>query len=263
MKPRERRRNAGRSRRQGSRLKKKMRYISRDGAWLPGVSEITGMLAMHELKESLGEVIGVPRYIKPIYLTRAFIGGRAYHTGCESVVRSDVETLTPRAVCMATMALLNTANTRGEMSQEEIRAEGIKQGHAFENFLRWVPSQDFRPFSVERKIVDNELGVGMTADYVGHLGDDLEIVDWKSTADVTAGAVSADLMKKYRVQMGAYWGLTARATGRTIRRARLVFGPKKPNRDVFVVEMKADELQEQWEVFERLLYVYHALNGKE
>lgn len=89
--PRRQRRNARHSARAGSRLEKQYRYFSRGGEGLPGVSEVLGILALDsELKESLGQVIEMPGYIKPLYFTRAAIVGNAVHTAIESHLRAEV-----------------------------------------------------------------------------------------------------------------------------------------------------------------------------
>ena len=236
--PRQRRRNSSHSARQSKRLEQTPRYFSKAGEGLPGVSEVLAILATgNELKESLGQVVSMPSYIKPIYFTRAALTGTVVHTAAEALVKGTP--FDPVVVETMSAAALHAANTRGEMDPREIGDQARKARWAYENLSRWIGEQSLDPWSVEARIIDEDLGVGMTADLVERDGSGLCVTDWKTTSSETVGHLKPALLRKYEIQLGAYAGLIGRAHGQKINRARLVFAPKHQGRDVFVVELEA------------------------
>lgn len=243
------------------RQRRNARYFSRGGEGLPGVSEVLGILALDsELKESLGQVVEMPGYIKPLYFTRAAIVGNAVHTGIESTLRGNP--VAPMVVAGTAAMSLHNANRRGEMDPQEIQKQANLAGHAFDNWSRseWPKS---RPFTIEERIVDEELRVGMTADLVVEDGDALRVIDWKTTGCETRGSLKPGLEARYRLQLGAYAGLVGRKYGRKVSGAALVFCPKHQGRDVFEIELSREELAQQWRCFGHVLAAYHALKGGE
>jgi hypothetical protein len=258
--PRRQRRNARHSARAGKRLEKTYRYFSATGDGLPGVSEVLGILALDvEAKESLGQVVEMPGYIRPLYFTRAAICGNAVHTAIEATMQGNP--VAPMVVAGTAAMSLHNANARGEMDPQDIQEQANKAAHAFENWLRseWPK---VRPFTVEERIVDEELRVGMTADLVVEDGEALRVIDWKTTSCATRGSLKPSLEARYRLQLGAYAGLVGRKYGRKVSGATLVFCPKHQGRDVFEVSMDREELGRQWRTFEHVLAAYHALRGE-
>lgn len=258
--PRQRRRNARHSGRQSKRLEQTPRYFSKSGEGLPGVSEVLSILATgHELKESLGMVVSMASYIKPIYFTRAAITGTVVHTAAEAYLRGSP--VDASVVEVMSRTALHQANVRGEMDPNDVNTQARKARWAYENLHRFMCAEEFDPFAIEERIVDEDLGVGMTADLVEHDGDGLMVTDWKTTASETLGHLKDSLVTKYRVQLGAYAGLLGRKHGQRINRARLVFAPKAEGRDVFVIEMGREELADNWRVFEHALAIFKTLRG--
>ncbi len=89
--PRQRRRNGNHSKRAKQRLEQTPRYFNAVGDGLPGVSEVLAILATgYELKESLGQVVSMPSYIKPLYFSRAALTGNVVHTAIEAFLRAEV-----------------------------------------------------------------------------------------------------------------------------------------------------------------------------
>lgn len=259
--PRRQRRNARHSGRQSRRLEKTPRYFSKTGEGLPGVSEVLSILATgNELKETMGMVVETPGYIKPLFFSRAAITGTVVHTAGEAYLRG--APVDASVVEVMSRTALHQANTRGEMDPNEVNVQARKSRWAYENLHRWMCAQTFEPFSIEDRIIDEDLRVGMTADLVEHDGDGLMVTDWKTTAAETRGHLKPSLVTKYRVQLGAYAGLLGRKHGQRITRARLVFAPKHEGRDVFVIELDRDELAHNWRVFEHALAIYKALRGE-
>lgn len=172
-----------------------------------------------------------------------------------------IDPITVRASCAL---LLHNANRRGEMDPQEIQKQANLGGYALENWLRWYEQhKPLRPFTIEERIVDEELRVGMTADLVVEDGDALRVIDWKTTGCETRGSLKPGLEARYRLQLGAYAGLVGRKYGRKVSGAALVFCPKHQGRDVFEIELSREELAQQWRCFEHVLAAYHALKGGE
>ncbi len=260
--PRQRARNAKASGRRAARIEAPApRYFSADGTGLPGVSEVLSILSDKERKQSLGMVVEMNTYIKPIYFTRAAITGTVVHTAIEAYMRgAPVDAAVVEAM---SRKALHDANRKGEMDPVEVDVQARKARWAYENWVRWAAEQTLEPFAIEERIVDEELGLGMCADLVEHSGNDLYVTDWKTSAAETVGHLKAGLVVKYRMQLGAYAGLVGRKHGQRVAGARLVFAPKHEGRDVYVIEMNREELAEQWHGFEHALALYKLLNKEE
>ena len=66
---------------------------------------------------------------------------------------------------------------------------------AFGGYLEWAEKVKFKPHKSEMKLVDESWRVGGTADCIGSIGDDLIMLDWKT---------SKYLYKEHKIQLGAY-----------------------------------------------------------
>ena len=66
---------------------------------------------------------------------------------------------------------------------------------AFSGYLQWESTSNFKPLKSEMMLVNENWRVGGTIDCVGTIGDDLVIVDWKT---------SKYLYKEHKVQIAAY-----------------------------------------------------------
>ena len=72
----------------------------------------------------------------------------------------------------------------------------------FGGYLEWVEKVKFKPLASETVIVDEEQRIGGTIDCVGKIGDDLVLIDWKS---------SKYLYKEHKIQIAKYVNLLERA----------------------------------------------------
>lgn len=267
MKPRERSRNQGHSRRQAGRLRKVLKkqpspYLLKTGESAVRVSDVTGLVNTGgALKEALGQVIEVADYKDPLAFAKGAIVGTCVHTAIESHLRDDVPSIEPMACGAAAALALHNANARGELDPQKIQHEANRAAWSLANWIRWAAGQTFSPLAIERAVIDEDLRVGGTMDLVEQSGDGLRVRDWKSTAYTSVGRIGS-LMPKYAMQMGAYAGLVSRSYRRPVRHAQLVFAPKVEGADVFVVDFDEDELKRQWRIFRAALHIYHELRGE-
>ncbi|MAK38062.1 MAG: hypothetical protein CMC15_18015 [Flavobacteriaceae bacterium] len=65
----------------------------------------------------------------------------------------------------------------------------------FTGYLNWVNKVKFKPLASELILVDNEQRVAGTVDCVGKVGDDLVLIDWKT---------SKYLYKEHKIQVAQY-----------------------------------------------------------
>tara|TARA_Y100000114_G_scaffold31315_2_gene26902 strand:+ start:736 stop:1389 length:654 start_codon:yes stop_codon:yes gene_type:complete len=72
----------------------------------------------------------------------------------------------------------------------------------FGGYLEWVNKTNFKPLASEMVLVDEEQRIGGTIDCVGKIGDDLVVVDWKS---------SRYLYKEHKIQVAKYINMLERA----------------------------------------------------
>lgn len=268
MKPRERKRNAGHSRRKVSRATRRQPppspYILKDGSFAARVSSITSLVnTSFTLREVLGQLIPVADYRDPKYFAMGGIVGTCVHTGIESHLRDDVPSIDPLA-CGATAAMqLHTANADGLLKPSEIEHNSNRAAWSLANWIRWSQAQAFSPLAIEKPVIDEHLRVGGTMDLVEQAEDGLRVRDWKSSAYTSVDRIGG-LMPKYAMQMGAYAGLVSRAYKRPVKHAQLVFCPKVEGAEVFTVDFDEDELKRQWRMFRAALHIYHGLKeGKQ
>lgn len=66
---------------------------------------------------------------------------------------------------------------------------------AFMGYLAWVEKVNFKPLASELLLVNEQWRVGGTVDCIGRMGDDLVVIDWKS---------SKYLYPEHKIQIAAY-----------------------------------------------------------
>ena len=65
----------------------------------------------------------------------------------------------------------------------------------FAGYTKWAKAVDFTPLASEVVVIDNEQRIAGTIDCIGKMGDDLVLIDWKS---------SKYLYKEHKIQVAKY-----------------------------------------------------------
>lgn len=116
----------------------------------------------------------------------------------QSAIGKDVDAMLKDAGEIGTLLhILIEAHQRGLNVDPRDFTENqfISAMKCFTGYLNWVNKVEFKPLASELILVDNEQRVAGTVDCVGKVGDDLVLIDWKS---------SKYLYKEHKIQIAQY-----------------------------------------------------------
>lgn len=88
-----------------------------------------------------------------------------------------------------------------------------KQWSALRSFVKWSKENDFTPIASELMVWSKRHNLAGTLDCIGLLGDDLAVLDWKT---------SQVIIKSYYLQVSAYSGMFKTLTGLRPKRNMIV-----------------------------------------
>jgi len=109
---------------------------------------------------------------------------------------------------------------------------------AYEAFQKWVKESQIRFLMGDTKVASIEFGYGGSLDALGQIGDDLVLLDWKT---------SSGIWPEYALQVAAYAQAFKETYGETIDKAYIVRFSKKLPVEFEVKEIKS--LDDSFEAF--------------
>ena len=119
---------------------------------------------------------------------------------------------------------------------------------AFAGYLEWVEKTKFKALANEVVIVDEEQRIAGTIDCIGKMGDDLVVVDWKS---------SRYLYKEHKIQIAKYIDLYERKQPKAQVKYGMVLRFDKEEVKFHQHKIQRDKVESGIKIFDTLLALHN------
>jgi len=124
---------------------------------------------------------------------------------------------------------------------------------AFAAYLEWTSKTKYVSLASEVMLVNEEIRVGGTIDSIGKVGDDLVVVDWKTT--------KYGPYKEHKLQLGAYAYMYEAAQPRAKVAYALILRFGKEDSKFHVHTIKREKLDVCIEAFKKIVELYYMKNA--
>ncbi len=122
---------------------------------------------------------------------------------------------------------------------------------AFAGYLEWVEKTKFRALANELVIVNEEQRIAGTIDCIGRMGDDLVVVDWKS---------SKYLYKEHKIQIAKYIDLYEKKQPKAKVKYGMVLRFDKEEVKFHQHKIQRDKIEAGIKIFDTLLELHNSKN---
>ena len=122
---------------------------------------------------------------------------------------------------------------------------------AFAGYLEWVEKTKFRALANELVIVNEEQRIAGTIDCIGRMGDDLVVVDWKS---------SKYLYKEHKIQIAKYIDLYEKKQPKAKVKYGMVLRFDKAEVKFHQHKIQRDKIEAGIKIFDTLLELHNSKN---
>ena len=120
---------------------------------------------------------------------------------------------------------------------------------AFAGYLEWVEKTKFRALANELVIVNEEQRIAGTIDCIGRMGDDLVVVDWKS---------SKYLYKEHKIQIAKYIDLYEKKQPKAKVKYGMVLRFDKEEVKFHQHKIQRDKIEAGIKIFDTLLELHNS-----
>lgn len=206
----------------GKKVNVHQRYYAADGAWLPGVTTIIGILAKPALVPWANK-LGLQGISTDKYVDEAAATGSLAHYRIECELKGEWPEL-----------------------DDYTPAQLTRSAHSVAAYHEWLKQHLFLPELVETQMVSEEYRYGGTIDCYGPVDGLPTLLDFKT---------SSGIYHEHKIQAAAYWRLLVE-NGHPVKGIRILRIPRVPSEGLEEHVLTGAETLLNWKIFQACLEIY-------